>query len=225
MFGYRVSLDLKDYIQRMMYLGAFEREETRVVKNRLRSGATFVDVGANAGYFSLLASRLVGPSGRVLSFEPSPYVAKLLAGTLSQNRIQNVQLFPFALGRSNSQGVLSDVLPDNHSPTFFLPGSGSAVDICVLDEVLERTQTEQVDLMKVDVEGFEGEVLRGAEKSIQAGRIKAVLVEFNERWLRAAKTSSQEIHQWLTERNFTCKDLLHTPAQTLVNRLYVHTPK
>jgi hypothetical protein len=59
-FGSRFSLDLSDYLQRHIYAGSFERVESAVVRKKLRPGMTFVDVGANVGYYTALAARLVG---------------------------------------------------------------------------------------------------------------------------------------------------------------------
>ena len=220
-YGYKMKLDLKDHIQRMIYIGAFERLETSLIKSYLRPGATFADVGANVGYFSLLASRLVGKTGRVLSFEPSSYVANLLSETIQVNSIQTIDLCRYALGRVNSKAVLSDVLPSNHSPTFFLPGSGPPVDIRVLDEVLAEKNIDRIDLMKIDVEGFELEVLSGAEKTVSEGKIRSILVEFNAHWLSKAGTSSRALHEWLTNRSFRCLASDDAPTEALSNRLYV----
>src|SRR6185436_6075060 len=69
-WGYQVHLDLSEAIQRWIYMGAFEPKETALATRWLRPGMTFVDVGANVGYFTLLAASRVGPSGRVHAIEP-----------------------------------------------------------------------------------------------------------------------------------------------------------
>lgn len=71
-FGMKMELDLADLIGRAIYLGTYEREETRLVKSVLRPGHTFVDVGANIGYYTALAAAIVGQAGRIISIEPSP---------------------------------------------------------------------------------------------------------------------------------------------------------
>ena len=81
--GFKIKLDLSDHIQRMVYMGCYERCETDVFKRYLKPGMTVVDVGANIGYFTLLASRIVGRNGRVIAIEPSQYVAEQLEGTPS----------------------------------------------------------------------------------------------------------------------------------------------
>src|SRR5918997_736906 len=66
-YGRRIRLDLSDYIQRSIYLHTFEPQESSLVRNYLKRGMTFVDVGANVGYYSLMASAIVGPEGRVIA--------------------------------------------------------------------------------------------------------------------------------------------------------------
>ncbi len=72
LFGYSVSLDLGDHIQRLMYMNAYERELGPVLQEWIKPGMTVIDVGANAGYFTLLAARGTGRSGRVIAVEPAP---------------------------------------------------------------------------------------------------------------------------------------------------------
>src|SRR5687768_12991065 len=84
-FGYRVALDLSDYIQREMYLGTYERRGTGSARRVLARGNTVIDVGANAGHYTLLAARCVGRTGRVLAIEPSPWVADRLERSIETN--------------------------------------------------------------------------------------------------------------------------------------------
>src|SRR5688572_8568167 len=69
---YRMTLDLSNAIHRQIFMGCFAREMTRWARTFLPPGGTFLDVGAHAGYFSLLASTLVGPAGHVYALEPNP---------------------------------------------------------------------------------------------------------------------------------------------------------
>src|ERR1700730_16140389 len=85
-FGYKIKLDLADYIQRSIYLRTFEPRESALIRHYLKPGMTFVDVGANVGYYTLLAASLVGRRGRVLAFEPSPYVFERLVETMERKK-------------------------------------------------------------------------------------------------------------------------------------------
>jgi FkbM family methyltransferase len=207
-FGTNVPLDLADHVQRMVYLGCFEREETKLMRRELKAGMTFVDVGANCGYFTYLAAARVGVSGRVLAVEPSPRVADIVEAAIRENRLANAALIRTALGRAAGELTLY-VPPEalaNHAPTAIAtPGwSPITVPVRALDDLLDERQIDRVDVLKVDVEGYEGEVLGGAERSLKSGRIRAMLVEFNEWWLRQAGSNSGELWDRILAAGFTC---------------------
>ena len=195
-FGYDVRLDLGEAIQRWMYLGAFEPKETALVKGWLRPGMTFLDVGANFGYFTLLAASRVGPTGRVLAVEPSPLAAGRLAENIRANSLAWVDLFQIGLSAESGSLELYISPAEFHSPTMSASSGGEAVTVPVrrLDECLDEWGVEAVDLMKMDVEGHEPFVLRGAGDALSSGRIRAVLVEFNDHWLREQGSSPQELY-------------------------------
>jgi FkbM family methyltransferase len=201
-FGARIDLDLRDLVQREIYLGVFESKETRWALDWLRPGMTFVDVGANVGYYTLLAAQRVGAEGRVLAVEPGPYAYQRLCDTVSRNRLDQVRTLKVALGEQ--AGTLPLYVPPeasrNYSPTMVPHPSGTAVDTVVrtLDDCLEEWGVERVDLLKLDVEGFEPAVLRGARRALAGGRIGAVLCEFNDYWLREAGTSPTALYKTLT---------------------------
>jgi FkbM family methyltransferase len=203
-FGYRMRLDLTEHIQRMIYLGAFEREETRLVLRWLRPGMTVVDVGANVGYYALLAASRVGPRGRVFAVEPSPVAARRLERTIRENRLANVRLFPFALGERCGEASLGEPPPDNHTPSL-LNSNGRGVmtvPIRTLDDCLEEWQVDGIDLLKVDIEGYEPFMLAGGRRALARGRVRALLCEFNDPWLRVAGSSSQSLYEMITGWGF-----------------------
>lgn len=187
--GCRMRLDLSDHIQRHVYLGAFERHETRFVRGWLRPGDVFVDVGANVGYFTALAARCVGPAGRVLAFEPSPYAFERLLALVRDNALDWVHAEPLAL--SDVPGELDLPLPlaGNHTPSFLASGRTVRVRSARLDERLAAAGVEVVDLLKLDVEGWEPRVLDGATTMLPTGRVRAILVELNGIWLERAGSS------------------------------------
>jgi len=200
LFGYRISLDRQDYIQRSMYLGTFEPNESAQVKSYLKKGMTFIDVGANVGYYTLMAASLVGSTGRVIAFEPSAYAFKRLEETIRKNNLKQVQAVRAGLSDTNSQSQLF-VSPrkGNHTPSMVPSGGVRPVDVAVrrLDDYLAEHEIDHVDLMKIDVEGFEPNVIRGAGKYLERGRIHAILCEFNEDWLKANQSSSHALYELL----------------------------
>ena len=93
----------------------YEPHVTKALRNLLKPGDVFVDVGANIGYFTLLASTLVGPSGNVISFEPNPNNCELLRRSLTQNNVANVRLHQNAVAESPQRILLTDGGADSES--------------------------------------------------------------------------------------------------------------
>src|SRR6267142_3970731 len=207
-FGYRIKLDRSDYIQRSMYLGTFEPLESCLVKEYLKPGMTFVDVGANVGYYTLLAASLVGSEGLVIAFEPSPYAYGRLTETIAKNRMPNVRTIRAGLGdRTCELQLFISTKPGNHTPTM-VPDAGGAplsVPVFTLDEYLKENEIDRVDLMKIDVEGFEPNVIKGATDSLKRGKIRAILCEFNAHWLAANQSSFASLYDLLTAAGFVAR--------------------
>ncbi len=149
-YGYRIKLDLRDYIQRSIYLHTFEPHESSLVQNYLKRGMTFVDVGANVGYYSLMASSIVGPKGRVIAFEPSPYASGRLRETVLENGVTNIEVVQAGLAERDGQIELYiGKSGRNHTPTM-IPNEGGypvTVPIQRLDDYLASRQIEHIDLI------------------------------------------------------------------------------
>jgi FkbM family methyltransferase len=218
-FGYRMRLDLSDFIQRSTYLGTFEPVESAQVKGYLKEGMTFVDVGANVGYYTLLAASLVGKSGRVFSFEPSPYAFGRLQETITQNDLSNIRIE--CSGLSDRAGELELFMPirnGNHTPTMVPNDGGSPIKVPIrtLDEYLEAEKIHHVDLLKVDVEGFEPNVIGGASAHMKRRKIHAVLCEFNQEWLTANNSSVDALYELMLGFGYKSRDgrpAIESPVQ------------
>jgi FkbM family methyltransferase len=161
----------------------------------LKPGMTMIDVGANFGYFTLMAAKLVGPSGKVWAFEPTFHYGARLRAHLETNRMgERVQVFP--LGLSEKPATVTIAI-GNSSATIH-PGSNhpwlgrETIVVMPLDRVTSETPLARVDLIKVDIDGHEPRFLRGAIETIQ--RFKPILVlEFNEEALTAGGSNVWEL--------------------------------
>lgn len=207
-FGSRFSLDLSDFIQRNVFAGSYERLETQIVRRLLRPGMTFLDVGANVGYYSAMAAECVGPEGRVIAFEPAEYAFFRLRRMVSVNRLTWVKVYPCGLSDAPGQMTLYGGAEDdplrNHTATM-VPNENPhrrLVEIDTLDRFAERLEIRHIDLIKIDVDGLEMQVLRGAEELIDDGRIDHILIECNEYWLERMNTSTAEITEHLRSKGF-----------------------
>ncbi len=165
--GDRFAVDTEDLIQRYLYLfGVWEPHLTAWLRRRLRPGDAFVDVGANIGVFSVLASRLVGDAGRVVAIEASPVLHRRLAQHVRLNACANVRAVNAAV--SDSRGTLTFVLASsrNTGANSIVPYDGPAestfeIGARPLPELLEPAEVANARVIKIDVEGAEGGVVRG----------------------------------------------------------------
>lgn len=147
--------------------------EVRSVYMKPRKGDVVVDAGAHYGFYTLYASRLVGAEGMVLSFEPHPDNYKGLLTNLRLNDVKNVKIFNVALGEFDGHTKLYIRWPSGRHSVFFRSKNHINVELARLDTIAERLSLKRVDLIKIDAEGAELNILRGASKVI--GRFKPSL--------------------------------------------------
>ncbi|HXF53358.1 MAG TPA: FkbM family methyltransferase [Hyphomicrobiaceae bacterium] len=127
----------------------------------LRPGATFVDVGANCGFFTLMAARAVGPAGRVIAIEPADEMHRRLTFNIAANGFSNVRALAVAAGPSVGHAVLH-VTPRQRGQSSLAPVAGSiavTVPMLPLTEIAARANLARVDALKIDIEGYEDEAL------------------------------------------------------------------
>jgi FkbM family methyltransferase len=137
----------------------------RFVKSCLNKGSTFVDVGANIGYYTLVSSNLVGSSGRVHAIEPIPFTIAILKANVKLNGCFNVIIRKAAAWSSKGKLVLRVPMLWYGLASFLRDGVSVTVDTITLDELLQNE--DFVDCMKIDVEGAELEVLRGTKSTLK----------------------------------------------------------
>jgi FkbM family methyltransferase len=163
-FGARISGQTDEIIEQYLYyFGVWEPEITDVVSTRLRPGDGFIDVGANVGYYSLLASALVGQHGTVVALEPAPVSFTALARNLKLNRARNVRALNVAASDRPGQISLIHGPSTNRGLTRISPAVPTAelVDAQPLSALVEPEEFARVRLVKIDVEGAESEVIDG----------------------------------------------------------------
>ena len=161
-------------------LGNHEPEVQELLEKVLRPGMTYYDVGANVGFFAMIAARLVGPSGRVVCFEPLPENARQIEYNARMNSFANILVRCEALGGSNR----TDVFNTSAEPTWgMLSTVGKApeqasgqipVNVRTLDSLCVDGGLPHPDLIQFDVEGAEAEALEGSLATF--GKCRPILV-------------------------------------------------
>lgn len=202
-----MKLDLSNYVDRMIYLGCYEPLNTYRFKRILKHGMTVVDVGANIGYFSLLSAYLLGASGKVFAVEPHPANFAILREVVSSNGLEQVVCVDFGLGEKEDVGnVLMSSLSDveNRTASMVPPKNGNSFQVRVrtLDNCADEWNIDAIDLLKIDVDGFETAILRGARKLMAAGKIRNIIIEYNDYWLAESGSSEQILTELIEKHGF-----------------------
>ena len=202
--GETVTIDLGDRIQRLMWGGAYEPHVRKCFAALLRPGDTFVDVGAHIGFFSMIASSLVGPCGKVYAFEPN--------STLFQTLRSNAAQFPWMVASpqavcdksgsvifSNPQqagesgwGKLASVRNEGHI---------ESVEAVSLDEWHESLRFPPIRLIKIDAEGSEPSILEGARR-VLANTRPYLIIELNDELLREVGRTRESVTDSLREQGY-----------------------
>lgn len=206
--GIRLRCRLPDVIQMYVYLfGTWEPDLAAFLRRRLRSGDTFVDIGANIGCISALACRLVGSRGTVVAIEPSPAAIAALHETFAGNSLTNVRVVASAVsdrdhelalfvGPSHNIGLTSTVAHDG------LPEQ-ERVRASPLGSLVTREELETARLIKIDVEGAEDRVLAGILECIDMLAADAELVvELSPTWWSDPQLRPIDVLHHFLERGF-----------------------
>jgi FkbM family methyltransferase len=172
-----------DNLGESLLAGTFETNEMHFVGRLLRPGMTVLDVGAHHGLYTLLASKGVGRSGRVFSFEPSPRERRALRLHLALNLCRNVKVQGLALGSSETEATLHVVQGSQtgcnslRPPEVFSSTAPLRVRVTSLDAWLKLNGISSVNFIKLDVEGGELDVLKGASQLLERRPRPVFLVE------------------------------------------------
>ncbi len=200
--GFCLRCDLADPEQRKIYFFQeyHERYEARLIQTALKSGDSFWDVGANIGYFALLAATVVGPQGCVVAFEPGPRAFQELQENIAINNFGQVVAVPLAA--SDQVGSARLYLAKDQADTganLFQGGERrdwEEVRTIPLDIFWQQNPYPPPHFLKVDVEGAELAVLRGAATLLR-DHAPLLLLEMEDKTLGPAGVSKQDIADFL----------------------------
>jgi FkbM family methyltransferase len=201
-----MNIDPKDWMDRACYLGSYEQHLIRLIASTVRSGDVWVDVGAQEGFITLHLATAVGPLGRVVAFGPDPRAMESLRSNVQRNGFAQVKLFTCALGDcdaacefalSHQLGWSSRFPNDLAKPTI---ASTISVKTRRLDDILAEAGmvagTHRISFIKIDTEGSELLVLRGARETLTRFR-PTIHIEVNKASLAAGGFSTDSMESLL----------------------------
>lgn len=205
--GLRMQLDFRDMIHQTILLAdLWDPLLTRLVNEHLQPGDVFVDVGAHSGYFTLLASRRVGTAGAVLAIEPSPAVATQLRSNVRASECSNVRIEEVACSDLPGEAVLHVHAGGNSGMTSLASSNAGAgptvaVQCASLDSLYRKHNLGRVRLMKIDVEGAELLVLRGAAEMIRQAK-PLIVIELEPHLLAGFGFEMKDVVEWMGKLNY-----------------------
>lgn len=218
----RVS-SLDQTISKALYLeGKFEQVELAFIRQIVKLGMTAIDAGANIGVHTLTLADCVGPEGTVHAFEPSDAFGRLRQNVALNHFESRTRLHHAALGAN--EGVLSlvrctagyEAFTSRGTPLYkeYAAGEVFEVPMLSLDHYSERAGIERIDFLKIDVEGSEPEVIRGAAGLLARGAIRCVMTEVNEVCLRNCGSSPGDLVKLLRQSGLELRQLEKTGRLT-----------
>lgn len=204
--------------------GVYDPNLIVTVNTLLHKGGTFIDVGANMGYFSLLASKVVGEDGRILAIEPSSRDFTRLVDNVNINRLENITPCRIAISDKKGMTKLSVACEERSSlntlgTSFGFKGIEKVavedVNTDTIDAIVEKEGIKSVDVLKIDIEGSEMVALRGAKNTIEKFR-PVILLGTNEGALSACGVEIKDLKALLKELRYKSYVLEFSPKFVLV---------
>lgn len=222
-FGLKMRLTLKDWVQFNLFIyGQYEDNETKLVRKLCRDESVFFDIGANVGYYSLIAGK-TNKNNRVYAFEPVSKTFARAAENIKLNHLNNIflhkkiisnrtELASINVGNENNWGMSSLVQHDH------LSGDVEKVESITLDNFVKEEKITRLDLVKIDVEGFELNVLQGMKETLIQFK-PIILIEILDQNLAANGHKPADIYHFLWELGYRSYKILDDKLEQ------IHTPE
>jgi FkbM family methyltransferase len=212
----KADLDISVEVQKF---GWYEDEkfDTEVFTNHLKPGMTVVDLGANIGFYSLLARSIVGENGRVFSFEPFSGNISLLRESIKQNGFSNI--IPIETAVSDKSGTTTLHLSPDYCSEHSLVDLGfdysenstvKSVQVALTsvdDYFAKNHPNTKIDFIKMDIEGSESKALVGMKKTLEQNQKITIMTEFWPNGFRAGKNSPEDFLERLSNLGFTLHNI------------------
>jgi FkbM family methyltransferase len=207
-----------DFSSQVKHFGEYSMEklETNVFRNYLKPGMSVLDLGANIGFYSLLASSIIKPNGKVIAFEPFPGNIKIIKSNIAENSFKNMIVVEAAVSDHVGRSFLyvSPYYFSEHSLFDYHYSSGLnkdntkiEVNVLTVDDYLENHSNDfKVDFIKMDIEGSEKKALKGMRKVFDENEQLVMLTEF---WPQGFKNDNEDPVDFLVDLKKLGFDIYH----------------
>lgn len=186
-YGFDIVVDPivdKGLERSIYYTGTYEAGTLDIITKCLRKGDSFIDIGCNIGLMSLLASKLIGINGTVYSFEPEPKIFSIFQKNIELNKLNNIYVYNIALGSNNYNATIYSNLNASRGSASLIKShevnsEGVVVSTQTLDEFITKNNISNIRMVKIDVEGWEMEVLKGGKRFFSGSDAPIICIEYS----------------------------------------------
>ena len=223
-YGLKIYLELSNPFTWDLVLGKdLEKDVKREFSQNINEGDTVIDVGAHIGEYTLLGAKLVGTNGSIISVEPARDTIKSLKENIILNDFKNCLVIEKAVGEKVETKSLYKVSKedvygylDQYVKNKKLTKQ-SEIDVTTIDEIVSSENLNLVNLLKIDVEGFEYEVLLGCNDTLKKNKIKKIIIEIHSEFLKAKGMNEDLIYTFLKKHGFKIKKIQEIPNKQTSN--------
>ncbi len=207
--GLRIFADPTSHLGgEILTTGSYEPDTIRLFRQQIRPGAVVLDIGANEGFFAALAGRLAGPAGTVIAVEPQSRLADVLEINLALNAPGRVVIVNRILAETDDDTLSITLFPISNTGAssvirkYRFGGRTEAVRTITPATILREAAIDRVDFVKIDVEGFEPEVIRSMQPLFEAGRVSSLLLDYHRAILDRRGIDPMTVHQSIVAHGF-----------------------
>ena len=223
-YGLKIYLELSNPFTWDLVLGKdLEKDVKREFSQNINEGDTVIDVGAHIGEYTLLGAKLVGDKGLVISVEPDHDSVKSLKENIILNNFKNCLILEKAVGEKvetkflykvNEEDVYGYLDPYVENKKL---KKHSEIEVTTIDSIVLSNNINTINLLKIDVEGFEYEVLLGCNDTLKKNKIKKIIIEIHSEFLKAKGINEDLIYTFLKKHGFKIKKIQEIPNKQTSN--------
>lgn len=201
-----INVNPEEHIQQQLFWYGYYEKPTGLILNKLlKPDSVFVDIGANTGYFSLLAA-CQATRGRVIAFEPVSFLYNALQANVALNKFDNIEMVKLALGEKEENRIIYLSGPDNEGMSSLsqpenYSGKSEMVKVSTLDKWTAYKEIKKIDVIKIDVEGSELSALKGMKETISRFH-PYIIIELNPHTLNYFSLTPADVLSFVSEISY-----------------------